>query len=211
MDSCFLCRPDRDLVYAQSESFTARLGLGAIVEGFTILATRDHVPSMFDLDAGKLEEFLDFSERVRCRISNLWAPAVVTEHGRIGLCGSDRPRKHEGHCFHAHQLLFPGMGGLVSALDASAFEPIVANSFLEARQSAGHLREYLYCEEPDGVVLVGHAPARLRRQFFRSAAASQVGHPEFSDWRLHPRLDIIDAARRTLSGIGQDVVATGSQ
>ncbi len=197
ISDCFLCDPRRELVFAESSNFRALLGLGPIVEGYSLIATKDHVPSMFDLDDHLAKEFREFSAQVTEIISRLWGPPVITEHGRIGLC-IKKQRRHESHCMHAHQLLFPGVPPFDNCMEASLIEPIIADGFESARRMASHLTEYLYYEAPGGRVLIGNAPAHLRRQFFRAGAANAIGRPEFQSWNEHPRLDVVASAQSRL-------------
>jgi len=48
---CFLCAPSSELMYLGSDGCFAMLGLGAIVEGYSLVATRAHERSFFDLPA----------------------------------------------------------------------------------------------------------------------------------------------------------------
>ena len=200
-DTCFLCDPDPRLVFKSSESFVALLGFGPVIEGYSLIATRSHLPSMFDLPDSQVAELQAFKLDVREMLGQLWSSAVITEHGRVGLC-TESSAGHETHCFHAHQLVFPSVGDFSDCLDASVFNPIRAQTFADARASAGHLTGYLYYEWPDGSALVGNASAEAGRQFFRGAVAHRLGHPEWQSWQAHPRLDVVWAARRRLAGIG---------
>ena len=59
-EDCFLCSPDKRLVFAESKHFYAMLGLGPIMEGYSILASRAHTPSYFDLPRDLTNDYLDF-------------------------------------------------------------------------------------------------------------------------------------------------------
>jgi diadenosine tetraphosphate (Ap4A) HIT family hydrolase len=69
--SCFLCDPEPDLTWMASENFRAVLGLGPIGEGFSLIATREHLPSMFDLDPEIAEELFEFTADVRSRLAQI--------------------------------------------------------------------------------------------------------------------------------------------
>jgi len=86
------------------------LGLGPIGEGYSLIAAREHVPSMFDLDSGSREELETFTKLVRATLRPHYSSSVVTEHGRVAPCVSRILRAHEPHCLHAHRLVFPGIG-----------------------------------------------------------------------------------------------------
>jgi diadenosine tetraphosphate (Ap4A) HIT family hydrolase len=196
---CFLCDPDGSLVYAQSPSFFAMLGWGAVVEGYSLIATKRHIPSMFDIPDELALELNEFTGAIRTQLARLYGPSVITEHGRIGLC--ELLSSHEPHCFHAHRLVFPVEVDLMGALVAAKFKPRTHKNFNEARMASGDLNEYLYYERPDGVCVVTNAHGCLQRQFFRRAVASSLGQPELGSWRLHPRLDVVERVRKTLCAL----------
>jgi hypothetical protein len=193
---CFLCAPDRSLVYAHSSSFFAMLGWGPIVEGFTLVAARDHVPSMFDVSGDLVEELNRFSRAVRLRLTPLYGPSIVTEHGRIAVC--DFLDSHEPHCFHAHRLVFPLQVDLQDALMAAGLAFKHYRSFTAARAESQEVGAYLYYERPDESCVVADVRGGVRRQFFRNAVASSIGRPELMNWRIHSRLDIVEKARISL-------------
>src|SRR5712691_9156922 len=104
MSHCFLCKPNDKLVYESDATFICLLGYGPIVEGFSVIATRSHIPSMLDLGRESVEGLCDFTSKVRDRLFPHYGNVIITEHGRIGVCiqGS-----HEPHCYHAHRLVIP--------------------------------------------------------------------------------------------------------
>jgi len=196
---CFLCDPDGSLVYAQSPSFFAMLGWGAVVEGYSLIATKHHIPSMFDISAELVPELNDFTAAIRTQLGRLYGPSVITEHGRISLC--EIVSSHEPHCFHAHRLVFPVEVDLMGALVAAKLQPRTHQNFNAARVASTQLNEYLYYERSDGVCVVADAHGCLQRQFFRGAIATSLGRAELKSWRRYPRLDIVERAKRTLSAL----------
>ena len=201
MSNCFLCNPDTDLIFDESAHFLAILGLGPIVEGYSLVASRAHVPSMFDIEDDIVDELETFTRHIAGRLGAVYACSVqITEHGRVGLC-SERQDKHEPHCYHAHRLLFPTETDFREALTESEIEPLAFGSFSEARLAAGHLVEYLYCENLGEEVLVGTYGGSVPRQFFRTAIAKAVGRPELRSWRAYPRPEVVHRARLKLLGV----------
>ncbi|CAN5449029.1 hypothetical protein BH10ACT3_BH10ACT3_00140 [soil metagenome] len=197
---CFLCTPKVEWVWANGEHYYAMAALGPVVEGMSIVASRAHARSMFDIPEELLPELNEFTSMARDRLRRTYDKAVhVTEHGRVGLCEivSDQ---FEQHCYHAHRLLFPTDGvSFVDALTQSVIEPIEASSFEDARALGGHLTEYLYYQMPDGRVLLGTNDESTPRQFFRGVVADAVGQPDLRSWRAHPRPELADAAAARLA------------
>src|SRR5215469_11506206 len=120
---CFLCEPDESLVYHREGRFFAMLGLGPLSEGYSVIATRDHVPSMLDLDPEGVKELVEFTQRVRIRQAMRgYEPGAITEHGRVATCVHAVAGAHEPHCLHAHRLLFPGEDRKSTRLNSSHVE-----------------------------------------------------------------------------------------
>lgn len=188
---CFLCEPNPRWVWAQSDKFYAMAALGPIVPGTSLLATRAHVRSMFDVSSNELDELEAFTASCRDRLRDAYGlPVHTTEHGRVGLCEMDG--EHDAHCYHAHWLLFPVDAPIGVGLEASIIDPVAAAGFREARRSAGHLVRYLYYEAPDGQVRVGAEDSSTPRQFFRGVVADAIGRPELRSWRNHPEKGLVD-------------------
>lgn len=197
-DSCFLCYPSRELLYLADGSFFALLGLGPIVEGYTLIATREHIPSMLDLAATEFDSLLNFTQRVRETLSTYYGDVIVTEHGRIPICEARRGAQQ--HCFHAHRLVFPVTMHLDERLSGLGLPWARYGSPTDIRDFAWH-GEYLYYENQEGECMISPAPSTLMPQFFRHTVAEMVGRPELASWAKYPQPDIILKARSKLRGI----------
>jgi diadenosine tetraphosphate (Ap4A) HIT family hydrolase len=195
---CFLCDPEPDLTWMDSPSFRAVLGLGPIGEGFSLIATREHLPSMFDLNQEAAEELVEFTAKVRARLEPLYGRAVVTEHGRIAPCVGPIARRHEPHCLHAHRLVFPGQDSLDLGRVAPRMPRMAFDSYLVARSEFALVGQYVYAEQPDGQCEVGMVTGPLPRQFLRAVVASAQGRPEIADWRRYPDYETVEAAKLAL-------------
>lgn len=195
---CFLCDPEPEWTWLESRSFRAVLGLGPVGPGYTLIATKDHEPSMFDLDDTLAKELSAFTAEVRGRLRELWGPSVVAEHGRVSACTGPALRRHEPHCLHAHRLVFPGQASLALTSVAPQMPSSEFESYLAARHSVRWTGQYLYVEADDGRCTVGLVEGPLPRQFLRFLAARQRGTPELADWRTSPRPEELDRARELL-------------
>lgn len=194
---CFLCAPDPDLVYAESPSFVAMLGLGPIGEGYSLIAAREHVPSMFDLDPESLLELNAFTKRVRARLRPHYGSALVTEHGRVAPCLSRLVRVHEPHCLHAHRLVFPG----IDVFDLAGHAPWIEVSTFSDSSGAARAHpsgQYLFAETEGGKSQVAIVSGPFPRQFFRRVVATDKGSQHLADWSMHPGWPLVHAARRRL-------------
>lgn len=194
---CFLCDPNPEWVWAESEHFIVMCALGPVVPGTSLLATRKHVPSMFDVDDSRVPELEELSRQAAMRLGEVYGqPVHMTEHGRIGLCEVDTG--HDQHCYHAHRLMFAIDFNIAAQLTMSAITPIRAASFRAARDAGGHLVKYLYHEGPNGTVTLGAEDDDPPRQYFRGIVADAVGAPHLRSWRQHPQVDLVVEAAMAL-------------
>jgi hypothetical protein len=185
--ACFLCRPREDWVYLEAADLFCMVGIGQLMEGYSLIATRDHIPSMFDLPESMVERCGTFRQEVRATILRvLRQRCIITEHGRVPICDYYDRTANETHCYHAHHLVFPGDVELRPYLERNAFNVTRFGSFAQAWRAriAG---EYLYYEDMEGGVTVATARPRLPRQFFRMLVAEQLGLPERANWRTCSR------------------------
>jgi len=175
------------------------LGLGPITEGYSLIATAQHVRSLIDLTAEQAAELVSFTEEVRTQLRQFYGPVVVAEHGRVPPCEVDEESgAREQHCFHAHRLVFPVETDLTAAMRSAALTVQEFPDFLTCWREFSWPDEYLYFERADGTCAIASAPLPVARQFFRTRIAEVLGRPEFASWRLHPRLEVVEAARSTL-------------
>ena len=195
---CFLCDPEPENTWMGSERFRAVLGVGPVGEGFTLIAVREHVSSMLDLDDLAARELSEFTGAVRRRLASLYGPTTVAEHGRIAPCVASAATRHEPHCLHAHRLVFPGhqsvdIGRAAPRMNVSRF-----NSFAAVRRGFRDPGQYVYAEGDDGTCQVAPVNGPLPRQFLRAAVACEQGRPYLADWRAHPGFAEMQAARLAL-------------
>jgi hypothetical protein len=195
---CFLCDPEPEFTWLVSDRFRAVLGLGPIGEGYSLIATREHAPSMFDLDADDAAELVEFTGEVRSRLGELYGPCVIAEHGRVSPCIAPAVRRHEPHCLHAHRLVFPGHGHV----DLDGIAPWLRAERHDSFELAGRQftwpGQYVYVEQADGTCEVAGIRRPLPRQFLRAVVAAEQGRPELADWRSFPGRERLAAAQRAL-------------
>jgi hypothetical protein len=195
---CFLCAPEPGLVYLRTATAFAMLAHGPIKEGYSLVATVAHDPSMLDLDPTDAAAVDDLTRTVRERLHDVYGPAVVTEHGRVAPCVAQPTQAYEPHCLHAHRLVFPGR----DVLDVRALAPFYRwetfASYAELRRHGAPPGQYLACEQADGRVDIAAVTRPLARQFFRRLVAYDAGLPQLADWHRNRGDDLIASALRRL-------------
>src|SRR5439155_9683234 len=103
VQTCFFCaRPEEDRILYESKHFYVLLGLGPIVEGYSILVAKQHIRSMFDLPDDMRSSYITEKQRLRQLIANVYGPTIVTEHGKIQACVVEDEEAHDLLCYHAH-------------------------------------------------------------------------------------------------------------
>lgn len=193
-NECFLCNPNNDLLFLKNDQFYAMLGIGAVMEGYSVLSSSNHIRSMFDLPLDQVEQFQEFRNQVRKLLSKIYGPVIITEHGRVPVSDFYKAN-YSTHCYHAHQLVFPIDIDLTPDLKKSFKDKVVSYSnFIEAHKLCSSIGEYLYYENTDGVCHVAY-DVKYKRQFFRSLVAEKIGFPDRADWRKWQGWDFINSAR----------------
>jgi hypothetical protein len=188
-EGCFLCTPDAALVYYAAPDGVALCGLGPLVPGYSVVATRNHVRSAADGLVLDGPGFASFADDVRVNLAERYGSCLMTEHGRIPVC-LDPGGRSEPHCYHCHFLLFPGAPSVESAARASYERVEEAHSLPEALALAKAHKEYFLFSAHRCHFLVMSQPGKLiRRQFSRFLVADAMGTPELASWRAHPDIE----------------------
>ncbi len=187
---CFLCSPDPALVYAANAEAFALCGLGPLVRGYSIVATRAHVRSCAD-SATESPSLLEFTEQIRGFLGSIYGSCLVTEHGRLPVCA--RSEGSGGHCFHAHFLLFPRAPDIVNAC-RPYFGLAEATSGLGPTMAlaCGRQEYFLVAPTPTECWIMTR-PLLLCRQFARRMVADRLGIPEEADWAMHPKANAAES------------------
>jgi ATP adenylyltransferase len=207
MKSCRLCFEDsKQDTFAkwneplfESPNFIVLPSLGALVEGWLLIAPKKHFICMGALPDSLIEE-MNGIKRILCSaLQGYYGQVCAFEHGpsrpscEVG-CGVD----------HAHLHVVPVSFDLATA--AGAFLPedaIWAKANLDSCRSAfGRGENYLYLEQPigEGRIIIHQ---QLGSQLFRRAIAKQVGVLDKFNWREYPQfLNVSSTIEKFHSKIG---------
>jgi ATP adenylyltransferase len=172
-----------DRVLFETDHFLVVPTVGALVEGWLLVVTKQQYMCMGAVDSEMFDELKRLKNYISLILHRHYGDVVVFEHGphepaeRVG-CGVD----------HAHLHVVPLNFDLLDAV------PAVSNATLEWRaadgfQAAGNLfnarTPYLYVEQPVGnpkIAAAWDAPSQL----FRRVIAQSIGSPGSFDWRTNP-------------------------
>jgi ATP adenylyltransferase len=177
-------------IFLETSSFVAMPSLGQIVDGYTILCSREHVPSIgASLLQSPITDLVEAIRLVRERIGRTYGtPVVMFEHG-----GGDRNPQLTCGVNHAHLHVIP------SEVDFSDDERVARLAW--RRCAVGDLRSfrdlssgYLFYTDPRGEGFITTETDGVPSQFFRQVLADAVSKSREWNWREFPHLDRVAAA-----------------
>jgi diadenosine tetraphosphate (Ap4A) HIT family hydrolase len=202
-DGCFLCAPEHELIYLTDQVGLALCGLGPLLEGYSVVATTEHVRSAADNEEKKSAQFVNFATLVRSTLISRFGSCLMTEHGRLPLC-INHSGTSEPHCYHAHFLLFPGAKSIEERARSFFRSTQVFDSLKTALESTQNSEEYYLLSPTPTRFLIMTRPGRMMRQFSRFLVAESLGQPELANWRRHAnRNDAVSTARNLKALFGQ--------
>lgn len=164
------------------------VGLGPLVENYSIIGTRKHVRSMADLNKDLLYDLDEYLSQIRNKISPREKECLITEHGKVPVCDKDSTGA-DTHCFHAHFLVFPGIGNLTSSAEPNFKGKRTFDSLHEALSYANNLENYfLISPEPNSFTIFGGWKKEIR-QFARVLVAQELKEDRGADWKEFPQYE----------------------
>jgi hypothetical protein len=187
-EHCFLCAPETALVYELNGTGIALCGLGPLVAGYSLVATRSHIRSVADAMLGEAPDFLSFAVGIRRKLSERFGSCLMTEHGRVPVC-VDISGTTDPHCYHAHFLLFPAAPPIEDRARGHFAKAEEAHALSDAMQLAAQHEEYFLFSPSTDRFLVLTRPGKLVRQFARFLVADALGASDLANWRRFPSFD----------------------
>lgn len=158
--------------------------LGSLVEGWTMIVSKEHLLCMGELSYDKIDELLLVKKQLTQDISTIFGKSIAFEHGPsspggpIG-CGVDHAHIH----FVPVDIDLPkALSKLIPFLDLEWQE---INDYRDVRSYFLRGLPYLYIEQPSGFGYIAtnmHFPS----QFVRKAIADHLGIPDHYDWNRYP-------------------------
>ena len=196
---CFLCRPASALLIDVAETAFAIAGLGPIVDGYSVVATVDHIRSLGNEREDMLAKYCQFATEYRAKLSRRFGSCLVTEHGNMALCDIDEARHI--HCFHPHLLYFPGVREISSAVYEEFGTPKKFASLQRAIEAGGATRQYLLLSPDEDTHLIFEPKDEIPRQYARALVAESMNRESLASWRNSPGIDWAIANAMTLRRI----------
>jgi diadenosine tetraphosphate (Ap4A) HIT family hydrolase len=175
-----------DEIIDESENFYAKAALGHFVFGYTLIISKEHLPSFAYVPEHLFPELEAFRNNVLDKLHNICQhPITIMEHGALNRC------QRAGACIdHAHLHLMPLAADLYPVL-SERFSFGELGSISEVRRFKDAQVPYLYYQRErlrsHGVGLSQAVPSQMLRQI----ACQALGTPELWDWRNRPLRDLL--------------------
>lgn len=191
-ETCRFCDvAGRETLICESEHATAFPSLGALLEGWVLIAPREHVIALSELDGDGWRDVALLADRVNMAIQAAYGPTVMFEHGAAGIhrtagCGVD----------HAHLHIVPWTGNLREQIATTPDLPSFIWQRAGRRPGAREGKDYIWLHDHTGtwVTYDSELPSQVVRQAISNARAMT-----WWDWKHDLRMDISDATRNRLS------------
>jgi ATP adenylyltransferase len=183
-------RAKHDVVLMETDAFEWLPGLGAFVEGYSLIVSKRHVPNTGCLDDSSIAELERFVTEVKHILRAIYAAGtIVFEHGSVGV------RQKAGCCIehhHLHILPFdlPAIPSHMRRVMPTS-KPVNSFGALRDYQAAG--KPFIYYETAEGSAFVFDAPMDLPGQFMRQVLAVECGCPSDWEWTENPFLERVSS------------------
>lgn len=192
--SCRLCRiiltpteyrEDKDRQLAATDHFEWIPGLGAFVEGYSLVLAKRHDLNTGCFSESVIDELEQLVGKVKSALRQIYGkPSVVFEHGAMA---ADRLEQRAGGCIEHHHLhIMPvDLPAIPDRMRKDLPKPTRIEGLKTLREYYARGVPYLYFQSSEGEEYMFEAPA-LPRQYMRVVLAAEMGCPQEWDWRQRP-------------------------
>lgn len=169
-------------------------GLGQIVEGYLLIASKQHYIGIGEIPVqlyGELEIVLD---KVREALRDFYCAPLFFEHGPATAS------RRGGCCIeHAHIHAMPVNIDIVDDISRQ-FSPHKISDLVELKRLYERGVPYLFLESTSGERYVFEIPGSIPSQYIRRIIAEKIGKPERWDWGAYWGLEELQRTLETLRG-----------
>ncbi len=183
-------RAIHDTVLLETDAFEWIPGIGAIVEGYSLIVSKHHVPNTGHLNDSAIAELDRFAGEVKRILKEVYSVGtIVFEHGTAGS------RRKAGCCIeHQHLHLLPcDLATIPVQLKRILPVPIAIDSFFELKPYQAEGKPFIYYETTEGQGFVFDAPNDLPSQFMRQVLSIELGCATQWEWGQNPFSDRVAA------------------
>jgi len=170
-------------IIAESDGWVLLPTVGCFTPGYCLFMPVDHLDAAADLTPRDLERVESAVEDMRDRISTVFGPTILAEHGSRGC------QLGAGCCTHCHLHLIPvpEPDAVTESYRATGADPILVTGLADL--PAVVEGPYLHLSPRPGQHLLWPADSRFARQYVRRVCARLHGMADRYDWRDFPFAD----------------------
>ena len=184
MNNCTFCKLDKSKYYnkiiEQTEYFFVIPALGALVEGYVMIVSKEHVNSLIELDDMVIDEYNELINKYRNKFKEFYGKyPIIFEHGTPdinGICTSCVTHAHS----HIVNHIYKNEDEILKNLK---FEKI--NDIRDIKN-----QNYIFYENAQGENFITYNYQPIR-QIMRIQIAKDLGIEEKYNWRQYPFYDNI--------------------
>ena len=171
-------------IIAESEHFIVMPTIGAFVEGYVMIVSKEHYECIAKMPEQYIYEIEQLIDRIRKYIQKTYImDAICFEHGSISC------RNQAGGCItHAHLHIVPCDVLMIEKVKAYGLNAKTISSFTSLQIYGKKDISYLYFEDINREKYIIEEKVIIS-QFFRQLMACHVGLSSQWDWRQHFFLD----------------------
>jgi ATP adenylyltransferase len=174
----------------ETEHFVIFPSLGSFVEGYLLIASKEHYLSMASLPKHLYQELEDVQNRVKKVLTKHYSLPLFYEHGPI-------IENKAGCCVdHAHTHALPVQIDLVKLVNEE-FSSKQIDTYADLNEID---YPYLFIEGNDDKKHIFKLEHLIPSQYLRQIIAEQFGFPEKYDWETHPFVSNLLRTLETLKG-----------
>jgi hypothetical protein len=192
---CFLCSPNTNLIYEEIDNAFLMAGLGSIVAGYSIVATREHIRYLSELSEKHYIQFIEFLIQSRKRLIGKYGSCLLTEHGKMPMCDSEASE----HCYHPHFLMFPSAPDIVEVAKSSFESYRCYDNIRDALDYGLQLSEYCLISPSEEKHFIFNCSNSLPKQYLRMLVAEAYGRAGSANWREIPNIAEAHQTVRTMA------------
>jgi diadenosine tetraphosphate (Ap4A) HIT family hydrolase len=189
-----------DSVFLRTPNFVVKPRRGQVVEGYTLVLSRQHYPAFACASVDELAELQHLSDQVADRLREMYqCPVIAFEHGDAN------PAVRTGGCIeHAHLHLVPAPVDLTDPLMSNWYGERLTG-LRELATSGLESTSYIYYRGPDESHSLFRIATPLPGQYLRRLICARLGFPNEWDWALYPHRERILAFMQKLNaGVGDN-------
>jgi len=178
----------------ESSNFVVFPSLGQIVEGYLIIATKNHYIGLGEIPTELVGELGKIKNKVKEVLSRFYVAPIFFEHGTVS------ENKKGGCCIeHAHLHAIPVSVDIFEDLTKN-FKPIKISNFFSLKNQFEKKVPYFYYENQKGERYLFELFNIVPSQYLRQLVAVKINSKDKWDWKNYFGLDEMKNTLDKLAG-----------